>query len=374
MKETIKSIEEYSDKLAELVPGLNTILGVSDVQSLLDEETTLLSYYSMDSQTLTFLITHDSFQIIDINISRKELFTQTQALTEFPNLHVSHLDSAVYLYDSLFEPLKKYISSRHIIIIPHGVLHYLPFAALTDGKRFLIDDYVLTVIPSASSLPFILNNTTERNIDSLLILGNPKLDNINFPQLSFAEQESQTIADLYGVKPLLGETATESIIWEQASQAGILHLAAHGSYNRTNPLFSAIFLTPSSQGDDKRYDGILEAREVYSLDLSQTNLVVLSACETNISELDDQQLVVSAGDELIGLTRAFFFAGTPSIVSSLWSVDDETTSILMKRFYQHLREGMSKAEALRQAQIEVREEYPSPYYWSGFVLSGDDGR
>ena len=79
------------------------------------------------------------------------------------------------------------------------------------------------------------------------------------------------------------------------------------------------------------------------------------------------------GDEVVGLTRAFFFAGTPTVIASLWNVDDEATAILMKSFYLHLQEGMGKAEALRQAQVEVREEHPSPFYWAAFVLSGDPG-
>jgi hypothetical protein len=95
--------------------------------------------------------------------------------------------------------------------------------------------------------------------------------------------------------------------------------------------------------------------------------VVLSACQTNLGDL-------SEGDELVGLTRAFIFAGTPSVIASLWSVEDESTALLMERFYTHLREGAGKAEALRQAQIEVRDQDPNPYYWAAFVLSGDGGK
>ncbi|MCL4298819.1 MAG: CHAT domain-containing protein [Anaerolineae bacterium] len=100
--------------------------------------------------------------------------------------------------------------------------------------------------------------------------------------------------------------------------------------------------------------------------MKKTDLVILSACETNLGDL-------SEGDELVGLTRAFIFAGTPSVIASLWNVEDEATSLLMERFYTHLGEGMSKAEALRQAQIETREKFPNPYYWAAFVLSGDGG-
>jgi CHAT domain-containing protein len=115
--------------------------------------------------------------------------------------------------------------------------------------------------------------------------------------------------------------------------------------------------------------------EVYGLDLRNADLVVLSACETQLGELgpEGEPVGVGAGDEVVGLTRAFFFAGTPSVIASLWSVDDRSTGMLMEQFYKHLQGGMGKAVALRQAQLGVRAEYPSPYYWAGFVLSGDGG-
>jgi CHAT domain-containing protein len=164
---------------------------------------------------------------------------------------------------------------------------------------------------------------------------------------------------------------------ERVAEAGIVHLAAHGYYNPVAPLSSLIALAPddpstgpsSGSGNfsgQATYDGWLTVGEVYGLDLSQTDLVVLSACQTQLGEL-------SAGDELVGLTRAFIFAGTPTVVASLWNVDDEATSLLMERFYRHLKEGTGKAEALRQAQLETMAEYPDPYYWAAFIMSGDGG-
>jgi CHAT domain-containing protein len=179
--------------------------------------------------------------------------------------------------------------------------------------------------------------------------------------LPFAEKEARAIADLFGVKPLIGKAATESAVREQVSQANILHLAAHGEFNPVAPLNSLIALAP-----DDNNDGWLTVGETYGLNLKKTDLVVLSACETNLGDL-------SKGDELVGLTRALIFAGTPSVIASLWQVEDAATSLLMERFYTHLKDGMGKAESLRQAQLEVREEYPNPYYWSAFVLSGDGG-
>jgi tetratricopeptide (TPR) repeat protein len=371
-EEVLKAIEARGGQLAAQVPGPGrNVLGVPETQARLDEGTTLISYSVLEDQTLAFLITRNSFQAIALSVGREELASQIRALRDFPNLDVAYPDSAITLYGWLIEPLKEHLNTPHLAVIPHSVLHYLPFAALTDGARYLVDDYVLTTLPSASALPFIQENTG-RELSNPLILGNPTIGEFDatasfaterdgLDSLPFAEQEAKVIAALYGVEPLLGKEATEGKVREGSGEAGILHLAAHGFYSPIAPLSSLIALAP-----DEANDGWLTVGEVYGLDLSQADLVVLSACQTNLGEL-------SAGDELVGLTRAFIFAGTPTVVASLWSVEDESTALLMERFYTHLREGMAKAEALRQAQLEVREQYPNPYYWAGFVLSGDGG-
>jgi hypothetical protein len=238
------------------------------------------------------------------------------------------------------------------------VLLYLPFAALTDGEKYLSDDYVLFTLPSASVLSFV-QEKRKAGTGTILALGNPASP---LPGLKFAEQEAQSIAGLYGAQALVGKDATESIVRARASEAGILHIAAHGEYDPQNPLFSTIHLA-----GDAENDGRLEVHEVYSLDLAtSTDLVVLSACQTDVG-------AVSAGDEVVGLNRAFLFAGTPTVIASLWNVDDAATTLLMEKFYGHLRAGASKAQALRQAQLDVRATYPHPYYWAAFVLTGDPG-
>ena len=115
--------------------------------------------------------------------------------------------------------------------------------------------------------------------------------------------------------------------------------------------------------DDKN-DGALELHEVYQLDLAKTDLVVLSACETSRGQL-------SAGDDIIGLNRAFIYAGAPTVIASLWTVDDEATRVLMIAFYGYLKQGFGKAAALTQAQLDLRKQFPHPYYWAAFVLTGD---
>ena len=137
---------------------------------------------------------------------------------------------------------------------------------------------------------------------------------------------------------------------------GILHLASHGVFDGEKPLASRLLLSP-----DDRNDGILTVREIYDLTLS-ADLVTLSACETGLGE-------VANGDDVIGLTRGFLYAGAGSIVSSLWTVSDDATEVLMKAFYRNLQT-MPKTEALRRAQLETAAQYPHPYFWSAFQVSG----
>jgi CHAT domain-containing protein/Tfp pilus assembly protein PilF len=352
----LTEIKLQSPEIASLVSV--DVISLTDLQSLLDANTTLVEYFITEERTLVFLISHDTFETVVIDVSQDDLTQTITTFRDFANLDNPHPPSLKQLYGWLIAPLKDKLKTPVLGIIPHGVLHYLPFAALTDGTRFLSDDYTLFILPSASVLRFIQEKRKPES-NTVLALGNPTTD---LPSLQFAGQEAESIAKLYRAEALVGTTATESSVWDRAGNTGILHLAAHGEYNPYNPLFSAIHLTR-----DARNDGRLEVHEVYGLDLTvATNLVVLSACETNVG-------AVSAGDEVVGLNRAFIYAGTPTVISSLWNVDDAATALLMERFYTHLRSSKSKGEALRQAQMAVRVKYPHPYYWASFVLTGDPG-
>ena len=334
-------------------------LTLAEVQSqVLDEDTTLIAYFVMDDRTLVWVIDRDSFDIVRLGIARKELDDRVRYLSEQINSQHFDAQTSAVLYNILFAPLAPLIDHANLIIVPHGVLHYLPFAALWDAAagHYLIEDYALTYAPSASALKYILA-PEKRTPDEgrVLALGDPE------GSLPNARNEATSIAQLYGVAPLLGSQAMESRVKAAAGQLDELHLAAHGVYNPFNSLFTRIELA-AGEGQD----GNLEVHEVYGLDLTGANLVVLSACETALGEQ-------SAGDELVGLTRAFLYAGTPAVVTTLWSIDDAASEALMEAFYGHLREGLTNAEALRAAQLEVlaQEQWQTPYYWAAFSLTGD---
>jgi CHAT domain-containing protein len=256
------------------------------------------------------------------------------------------------LYRDLFAPLEPHIRNRNLVIVPQGVLHFVPFAALWDGKRYLGDAYALSYSPSATALKFARERKAVA-AGPILAAGDPD------GSLQYADTEARAAARLFGMEPLLGRAATEGAVVSRASQAGILHLAAHAVLNPVNPLFTRIELAP-----DEGHDGNLEMHEVFGLDLSKTGLVVLSGCSTQLGKL-------SAGDEIEGLTRAFLYTGTPAVMASLWNVADESTALFMESFYTHLRKGKGRAEALRRAQAETRRRFPHPYHWAAFVLTGD---
>ena len=258
------------------------------------------------------------------------------------------------LYERLIAPFAQQIAGRSLVIVPHGKLHYLPFAALYDGQRHLIESRTVRVLPSASVLQYV--DAQPVASPALLALGNPALSEpgLNLPG---AEVETRTIVDGWGAaEAYLRGQATETAFKTEAGRYGYLHLASHGVFDSTLPLQSRLLLA-----SDSANDGALTVREIYDLSLS-ADLVTLSACETALGD-------IANGDDVIGLNRGFFYAGARSIVSSLWVVSDESTEELMKAFYSHLKTS-NKAQALRQAQLETAADYPHPFYWSAFQLSG----
>lgn len=375
--DVLQTIASRRDDLASLVPGRGAARGLAEIQDLLDDETTLVVYHILsDDGSLAFVLARESFTVVALPEATPEnLRTALRGLHAWLNLDDAHPQSLRDLYTWLVAPLTGHLRTPTIGIVPHQLLHYVPFAALTDGETYFGEQYALFTLPSASTLPFIQENAKQAKADgreSAIVIGNPtagdydlvaslSAERDSLGNLPFAEEEARTVAALCGVEPLLRQDATEGTVRARASRADILHLAAHAKFNPVAPLSSLIALAP-----DDDYDGWLTVSEVYDLDLHQTDLIVLSACETQLGDL-------SAGDELVGLTRAFFFAGTPTVLASLWSVDDAATGELMVSFYQHWQQGMAKAEALQAAQAGVRENHSSPFYWAAFVLNGDPG-
>jgi CHAT domain-containing protein len=250
------------------------------------------------------------------------------------------------------------LDTKKIIIAPYGAMHRIPFATLFDGERFLVDRCEIAIIPSVSILEYMSERNHNRK-QSILAFGNPKTD---FPELQHAEEEIRRISEFFPTsKILVRENANEGEIKNLLPEWNVVHFACHAEFSEKQPLQSGLFLASKAAED-----GIFQVHEIFSLKLGQTSLVSLSACETGLSR-------VGGGDDLVGLAVAFMYAGSPSILSSLWSVDDRSTSLLMERFYENwVKKNMSRSASLRHAQIYLKTmpEFCHPFFWGAFQLTG----
>jgi CHAT domain-containing protein/Tfp pilus assembly protein PilF len=333
-------------------------LTLRDIQQQLDPDITAISYFTTPYLTLAFVLTRDSFHVSQLPITQSKLGWMIATLLDFAG--ESGVPTGLKsLHRYLIDPIKSQLKTDKLAIIPHGLLHQVPFAALTpDGQKYLSDEHAVFSLPSLSVLPYI-RARRKQSADQALVLANDQ--EVGLARLNRAYDEAREIASLFHTEPVLGNAATVAKFQEIAGDYGIIHLIAHIDQDTSNPEISRILLGPG-----QTEDGALDTTQIAGLDLRNTSLVVLSGCQSQSGRL-------TRGDEIVGLSRAFMYAGASAVIASLWSVDDDATRALMTSFYSHLRQGLPQAEALRSAQIEVREEFPHPFYWAGFVLTGDPG-
>ena len=299
------------------------------------------------------------------------------------------------LFAILFGRLSSQIETgQRLIVVPDGLLHYLPFETLIRNGRYMVEDHEISYNPSASILG--LWQKAESRVDSddrmeLLAIGDPVVEpgakttggkpgnglseqarrmlvarGFRLSQLPRTRDEVLSLADLFPPdrqKSLLGSEATEEALkLESLKRYRRLHFATHSLIDEKSPLRSAVVLTP---GDQAKEDGLLEVSEISRLDID-CDLAVVSACQTGRGQL-------LSGEGIVGLSRAFLLAGARSVVVSLWNVSDTSTSRLMKYFYQNLTGGLGNAAALRKAKLQMLggvKQTRHPYYWSSFVMIG----
>lgn len=251
---------------------------------------------------------------------------------------------------------------KHLVIVPVLEIGTVPYAILKPFRdnSFLIYRMSISIAPSLFDLGQSLSGMGSRRLfESPLIVGNPYLPksaNWSVPPLPGAEQEAQVVEKMMNASPLLGKEATKTEIVSRAAESSLLYFATHGVASARNPLSDGFLMLSAARFEE----GWWTAREIQRTRLS-AEIAVLSACQTGLGQVHD------AG--IIGLSRAFQIAGVPRVVMSLWSVDDRATSKLMQAFMKHL-ETQLPSEALRQAMIEVSQEYSEPSKWASFVMFG----
>ena len=347
-------IQAQNPALAGALPS--STLSLAEVQRRLDADTTLLVYFFALNQKFVGVLTSSTYRFVPLEFSDEELQNSIDVFWDFPDLSLRPA-IAGKLYNMLLAPVQKVVTTKRIGIVPFAALHYIPFGALFDGQRYFGEGRSLFYLPSASMIPDLRASRRASLLagySDLLAFSASTVP----PLLRYADEAASESAKLFQGKTLLREAATVEQVREMLPHSKSVLLIGHGEMLPESPLFSRIHLA----------DGPLEVRDVYTMNLQQTDLVFLSGCETHRGE-------GSRGDDIVGLSRAFLAAGARTVIATLWSVDEQATTRLITRFYHHLHDGLAKAAALSAAQLDIRSDpsYSHPYYWAAFILTGDPG-
>jgi CHAT domain-containing protein/Tfp pilus assembly protein PilF len=424
--DTAEQIRQKSPRLASLQYPQPLDLGA--VQAALDRGTLLLSYSVHKDKTYLFGVGADGgIQVHTIAIGETQLredIEKFRSLIQRAQLGADDLtallDQGRRLYNLLIQPAVKFVDkAQRVLVSPDGPLHLLPYAALVRGVdaraararrdwQYLVEWKPLHVIVSATVYAELSkqrqNRAPEVSANTLVAFGDPKYPPVaatdddgdlasqdaivrsmlrrdyRLAPLPATRREVAAIAGLYEGKAemYVGDAATEERAKGVAAATRYVHFASHALLDEQFPLNSGLALTIPAEMKVGQDNGILQAWEIFERVRIDADLVVLSACETGLGK-------EVAGEGLLGLTRAFQYAGARSVLASLWSVADETTAVLMTRFYGYLKSGRSKDAALRQAQLDLirgsvsvrdqegraaRVDAAHPFYWAAFQLNG----
>jgi len=330
------------------------------LQAAIPADTALIEYYAAGERLVAAVVTQNNIAIISVSVVSRVLhflhlfrfqiskFRMGAAYAqhfEKPLLQATqgHLET---LYRELLTPLEGYLHQKHLVFVPHGALHFLPFHALRSGEDYLCDAHTISFAPSATVFT-LCQEKSRKDLRNSLVMGIP---DERAPEIL---SEVKSVAALLPYPELfLGGQATVDVLRQRGAESSLLHVATHGSYRQDNPMFSSI----------RMGDGYLSLYDLYQMRLP-SKLVTLSGCATGMN-------FVSVGDELLGLQRGLFCAGATSLLLSLWDVHDQSTAKLMEAFYKNYMQNQNLATALQSAMCQLREENPHPYFWAPFVLVG----
>jgi CHAT domain-containing protein/tetratricopeptide (TPR) repeat protein len=354
----------------------------------------MLEYMLGDRSSVVWVITADRVKMIALP-ARSEIEAAVRAFraaAENREQPAGSESAARRLYRLLLAPAIPVIGdSRRLIIVPDGILYYLPFEALLDRSRHVLEDFTIAYSPSTTAYSLMRREKREQPRTpgrALLAFGDPQFrvgsprpsddgpalvrsiyrsGGFTFPPLPNSRTEVTGIAKLFSPdqqKTYLGANATKSALFsEKLGSYRCLHFATHAMLDERTPAQCGIALTPDGSKSD---DGILRVNEIIDMKLN-ADMVVLSTCQSGLGQL-------VRGEGMIGLTRAFLYAGAHSVVVSLWKVDDLATARFMQKFYKHLRDGADIPTALRQAKLDMLGSgipgYRNPYFWAPFVVTG----
>ncbi len=393
----VKQLEKDYPEYYEL-KYKSEVVSVAQVQSeLLEADQALLEYFVGDSSIFVFIITPNNYKVHDLKRDFPLLDWVTQMRNGLYQYHLSGKDDeASYraysdtfamashkLYEKMVAPFEKDLPEK-LIIVPDGVLSYIPFEVLLKQKpnenhqfknhAYFIKDHQISYGYSATFLLELKHKKTKASKGLLAfapsfelddqLLANVETRRNELGPLQFSVPEVEGIQALLGGEIYLGESATEENFTQLAEDYNILHLATHGKANDRAGDYSYLAFTKI---EDSLENEFLYVRDLYNMKLN-ADMVVLSACETGLGELQ-------RGEGVVSLARGFSYAGAKSIITTLWSVSDENTKDLMLPFYENIKSGMEKDAALRQAKLDYIEQNSHleahPFYWAGLIPLGN---
>lgn len=402
-----RQLEQFKSQLERSFPAYFRLkyneskADLANVQRMLPGNTTLLQYFVGDSAIYCFQVTRNEVRLKrqDIDPSFENILTGYQkSLTDFkfimnnPAIADSlYLSTARSLFSLLMVPAPSANNTQKLIVVPDDFLAQLNFGTLLcediSGNNYATLSYLNTryVVSYAYSTAFLdevfrggkkRGDTFAGFAPSYQQADYSGIDSMAHPMAALvvrsgnlplpgATEEVNLISKLMRGESWINEEATETNFKKHSGDYDVLHLAMHSLLNDEEPRYSELLF---NHRKDSTNDGYLTIAEIYNLKLN-AQLVVLSACSSGFGKIQH-------GEGPISLSRAFSYAGCPSVVMSLWKVPDLITTSIMKNFYGSLTEGMSKDEALREAQMKFLKEntdpiYRHPYYWAGFVVIGE---
>ncbi|WP_026954054.1 CHAT domain-containing protein [Algoriphagus vanfongensis] len=355
---------------------------------LLGKELALVEYSVTDKEIFSFVLTETDFQVF--RIEREAVISNLNSIQDLRILDANAFKKYSYgLFSMLLKPILSQIQGKNLLIVPDRELFSLNFEILLsdlEGEQFsefnyLLKDYEISYLLSASTAPQFFPKNQKSNPNGLFMAPGftqkmkwTSADSTVIPiqnqliRQPFSLQAAQHAMGQMGGKLYQETEAQESSFKDFASDFGIIHLATHGEVDNQFPMQSRLFMAiPQLLDSNATDDGIIHAFEVYGMQL-QAELAVLSACNTGVGKFQE-------GEGVVSLAHSFLYAGSSSVLMSLWGVDEKSSAEILQEFYKQLSEGKSKSSALRLAKLKflatAPEELAHPYYWAGLGLIGD---
>lgn len=377
----------------------NEVIDLEGAKSRLSDNRVLLEYSLSDSSLFIFMVDRNGYEITKIDLDQgfhqhidqlgKFLRNNDFANNTFKDFK-EYCEAAYSLYTVFIQPVEEKLEGKKLLIIPDGELGYIPFEALLTrmpdmetmdyrNLPYLVYKYLTNYAYSATL--FFSDKKEGKRADKQVLAFAPTYENMDeisghkFPSyrdyatylvpLRFISTEIRNISEIVDCDTYEGFEATEKAFKEKAPSYNILHLAMHTLINDENPLYSRLVFTLNNDTIEDN-DGLLNAYEIFNMKLN-ARMAVLSACNTGSGKL-------RKGEGIMSMARGFIFAGVPSIIITLWSVEDQAGSIIMSKFYRNLVEGMEIDQALQGAKLQYLAEADQlsahPYLWSGYVSIG----